>query len=281
MTILEVINKTAPFFQRHGVESPRLTIELLLAHVLGTNRLRLYLDFDRSVDEATLARLRELVRRRAAGEPLQYLTGEVEFCGLKLAVDRRVLIPRPETELLVEAVVKRAPRSVWDVGTGSGCVALAVARQLPEVRVFGSDVSVGALEVARGNAERLGLRKNVRFFASDLLSAAQERWRVDAVVSNPPYIGRAEWGQLPREVRDFEPGPALLAGEDGLEIMRRLAPEARQHVTADGFVALEMGAGQRGAVVAIFEKEGFALEEVVKDLQGYERVVVLRPAASR
>ncbi|MCS7049172.1 MAG: peptide chain release factor N(5)-glutamine methyltransferase [Verrucomicrobiae bacterium] len=281
MTILEVINKTTPFFQRHGVDSPRLTIELMLAHVLQTNRLRLYLDFERELDEATLARLRELVRRRAAGEPLQYVLGEAEFCGLKLAVDRRVLIPRPETEWLVEAVVNRAPRTVLDVGTGSGCIALAVARRLPQARVFACDVSEGALVVARENARRHDLEKNVRFFASDLLSACTDGWRVEAIVCNPPYISRGEWGQLPREVRDFEPGLALLAGEDGLEVMRRLAPQARQHVSETGWVALEVGAGQRGVVVAIFEKHGFALEEVVTDLQGHERVVILRPAVGR
>lgn len=277
MTILEVINKTTPYFQRHGVDSPRLTIELLLAHVLQTNRLRLYLEFERTLDEPTLARLRELVRRRAEGEPLQYLIGEVEFCGLKLSVDRRVLIPRPETELLVEAVVKRAPTTVLDVGTGSGCIALAVARQLPASRLWACDISPRALEVAQENARRHGMEKNVRFFASDLLSACSDGGRWDAIVSNPPYISRAQWGQLPREVRNFEPEPALLAGEDGLEVMRRLAPQARRHVTVTGFVALEIGAGQRRAAVEIFEKFGFALEDVVTDLEGHERVVVLRP----
>jgi release factor glutamine methyltransferase len=277
MTILEVITKTTPFFERHGVESPRLTMELLLAHVLRKKRLDLYLEFERVLDEPTLATLRELVRRRVAGEPLQYLTGEAEFCGWKLAVDRRVLIPRPETEVLVEVVAARRPASLVDVGTGSGCVAIALAKRLPEAEIWATDISAEALEVARGNAARHGLEKNVRFLAGDLLSALPSSVCVEAIVSNPPYIASGDWATLPKEVRDFEPALALRAGEDGLEIIRRLAINARRVLAPGGFVALEIGAGQRAAVEQLLGENGLAVVDVMKDLQGHERVVVAQP----
>ena len=162
MRILEVIQKTVPYFEKAGIESPRLTIELLLAHVLKKKRLQIYLEFEREVDEATLEILRGLVKRRVAGEPLQYVTGEAEFCGLKLAVDRRVLIPRPETELLVEVVAARQPATVVDVGTGSGCIALALAQRLPAAEVTAVDVSADALAAAKANASRYDFKNFTR-----------------------------------------------------------------------------------------------------------------------
>jgi release factor glutamine methyltransferase len=272
--ILDVINKTTPFFEKQGIESPRLNIELLLAHVLQKKRLALYLEFERELDEATLERLREMVKRRAAGEPLQYVTGETEFCGLKFAVDRRVLIPRPETELLVEAVASRQPKTIVDVGTGSGCIAVALAVKLPEVGIVAIDASEDALVVAESNAKRHGVEKMIRFLKSDLLDEIPSSSRVDVVVSNPPYIASGDLAGLPKEVRDFEPVRALVAGEDGLEIFRRLAMTAGRVLTPDGVVALELGAGQRPAVEELFGKENFAVVEVVKDLQGHERVFV-------
>ena len=178
VTILEVINKTTPYFEKQGIESPRLTIELLLAHLLKKKRLQLYLEFERDLDETTLEALRGMVKRRVAGEPLQYITGEAEFCGLRLMVDKRVLIPRPETELLVEAVAgrlkpgagarKRRSRFV-DVGTGSGCIAIALAKRFPDAEIIAVDASRDALDVARGNATLHQAEKNIRFLESDLL----------------------------------------------------------------------------------------------------------------
>ena len=277
MRILEVINKTKPYFEKQGIESPRLTIELLLAHLLKKKRMELYLEFERELDEGTLAKLREMVRRRVTGEPLQYITGEVEFCGLKLLVDRRVLIPRPETELLVEAVVQRKPRSIVDVGTGSGCIAIALAKKLPDVEITALDVSPEALEVARGNASLQQIEKNIRFLESDLLQALPDSFVAEAIVSNPPYIAHGELAKLPKEVRDFEPVRALAAGEDGLKVIRRLVMNAKRALSASGFVALEIGAGQREAVEGIFGQQGYAVVEVVKDLQGHGRVVVAQP----
>lgn len=278
MRILEVINKTTPYFEKAGVESPRLTIELLLAHLLRKNRLELYLEFERELDEATLTGLRAMVKRRVAGEPVQYITGEVEFYGLKFAVDRRVLIPRPETELLVEAVLERKPGKIMDIGTGSGCIAVALAKKLPGSEVTAIDASAEALEVARANVNRHGMEKNVRFLTSDLLSELPVSFTVDAIVSNPPYIASGDWAKLPKEVKDFEPVQALLAGEDGLEVIRRLVTDARRFLSSpNGFIALEMGAGQRGAVEQLFVSAEYTVAQVLKDLQGHERVIVAVP----
>ena len=289
MRILEVINRTTTYFGKQGIESPRLTIELLLAHLLEKKRLDLYLQFERELDEATLAKLRELVKRRAGGEPLQYITGETEFCGLKFMVDKRVLIPRPETELLVETVVKRLkpapgapgdralPTTLIDVGTGSGCIAIALAKKLPTAEISALDVSPDALEVARGNAALHQVEKKVRFFEGDLLEGLPSSFVAEAIVSNPPYIADGELAKLPKEVRGFEPVRALAAGEDGLKVIRRLVMNARRALSASGFVALEIGAGQRQAVEGIFGQQGYGVVEVVKDLQGHERVVVAQP----
>ncbi|MEI6084416.1 MAG: peptide chain release factor N(5)-glutamine methyltransferase [Verrucomicrobiota bacterium] len=277
MTILEVINKTTPFFEKNGIESPRLNIELLLAHVLQKKRLQLYMEFEREVDEKTLEVLREMVKRRVASEPLQYIVGETEFCGLKLAVDRRVLIPRPETELLVEIVAARKPSVVVDVGTGSGCIALSLAKKLPAAEIMAIDASAEALVVALANAKRHDLEKNVRFVHGDLLSSLPDGFTCDAIVSNPPYIASGELAKLPKEVKDFEPVSALIAGDDGIEIIRRLVMSAKRFLSPLGFVALEMGAGQRPAVEAIFVSADFTVAQVEKDLQGHERVIVAVP----
>ena len=291
MTILEVINKTTPYFEKQGIESPRLTIELLLGHLLKKKRMQLYLEFERDLDEKTLGLLREMVKRRVAGEPLQYITGETEFCGLRFMVDKRVLIPRPETELLVEKVVERmkaaegAPGGralpttsevfkIVDVGTGSGCIAISLAKKLPFAEITAIDVSVEALEVAKANAKLHEVEKNVRFLESDLLDQLPSSFVADVIVSNPPYIAVGELAKLPKEVRDFEPVRALAAGEDGLKVIHRLVTTARRLLSPSGFMALEIGAGQRVAVEEFFVQQGWDVVEVVKDLEGHERVIV-------
>ena len=285
MRILDIINRTAPFLENHGVESPRLNIELLLAHLLGKRRLDLYMEFERELDEPTLEKLREMVKRRAAGEPLQYITGEAEFCGLKFAVDRRVLIPRPETELLVETVLeqlKKVVRSqksevrIIDLCTGSGCVAVSLAKNLGNTTIFSTDISTDALAVAHGNAARHGVEKKIRFLQGDLLQVIPDSLRVDVLVSNPPYIASGELAGLPKEVRDFEPVQSLVAGEDGLKVIRRIVADARRFLLPDGILALELGAGQRAAVEPLCAAHGLQVTKVVKDLQGHERVIVAR-----
>ncbi len=285
MRILDVINKTTPFLEKNGVESPRLNIELMLAHVLQKRRLDLYLEFERELDAPTLDRLRDMVKRRVAGEPIQYITGQAEFLGLKLAVDNRVLIPRPETELLVEtaADILRAlalpSPVVVDVGTGSGCIAIALAKRFAGAVVWAVDISEGALEVARRNAQQHDVEKNIRFLMGDLLENLPDDVRADVMVSNPPYIATGDMTALDKEVRDFEPRSALEAGTDGLEIFRRMAAQTAGRLTPAGSLLLEIGAGQRSGVEHILSTAGFSVTNVVKDLQGHDRVMVARPRA--
>jgi release factor glutamine methyltransferase len=217
---------------------------------------------------------------------LQYITVETEFCGLKFMVDKRVLIPRPETELLVEKVAERLKAEsgernvvfkIVDVGTGSGCIAISLAKKLPNAEITAIDVSLEALEVAEGNAKLQQTEKNIRFLESDLLDKLPSGFVADAIVSNPPYIADGEIAKLPKEVRDFEPVRALAAGEDGLKVIRRLVMNARRFLSLSGFMALEIGAGQRVAVEEIFGQQGWDVVEVVKDLQGHERVIVAQP----
>ncbi|MBM3861587.1 MAG: peptide chain release factor N(5)-glutamine methyltransferase [Verrucomicrobia bacterium] len=282
MRILDVIQRTGPYFEKQGVESPRLTIELLLAHLLKKRRLDLYLEFERELDEASLEKLREMVRRRAVGEPLQYITGEAEFCGLKFAVDRRVLIPRPETELLVETTSSRltthhSPLTIIDLCTGSGCVAVALAARVEAAELYATDVSAEALAVAEENAKRHHVEKKVRFFCGDLLETVPDSLAADAIVSNPPYIASGDLARLPKEVREFEPVHALTAGEDGLNFYRRIVGSARRFLLPTGFLCLELGDGQSSAVSRLCAENGWTVDQVVKDLQGTERVMVARP----
>ena len=248
--------------QRLNGDTPRLDAEVLLAHVLGVDRARLVMDSGAPVPAERVAEFDALVARRALGEPVAYLTGRRDFRLLTLAVDSRVLIPRPETELLVEvALGLPAGTRVLDVGTGSGAVALALASERPDLEVSGSDISADAVAVARANAARLGLA--VHFVAGDLVVGD-----CDAVVANLPYV-QDEY-ELPRDVGDYEPAGALFGGPDGLDVVRRLVAE----LGSVGWVALELGAGQADAVVALLRDAGFVRVERHRDLAGIERVVV-------
>ncbi|MGN6187812.1 MAG: peptide chain release factor N(5)-glutamine methyltransferase [Conexibacter sp.] len=250
-----------------GCESPRLDAELLLAGAMGTTRTRLHLSPEQELTLAESDRFAELLRRRRAREPVAYLLGTRAFRHIDLTVDARVLVPRPETELLVE-VALALPRGarVADVGTGSGAVALALKHERPDLHVTATDVSEDALAVARANAERLGL--DVAFAHGDLF-APLDGVPLDAILSNPPYV--ADHAQLAPEL-DHEPGGALFAGPDGLDVLRRLAPAAAARAP---FVAFEVGAGQAGAVGALLRAAGMRVE-THKDLAGIERVVVGR-----
>jgi release factor glutamine methyltransferase len=248
-----------------GCESPRLDAEVLLAHVLGVDRGRLVMEPERTLEPGQARAYQDLVRRRREREPVAYIVGTKGFRHIELAVDPRVLVPRPETELLVEAALDLPQGArVVDVGTGSGAVALALKHERPDLEVLATDESAGALDVARANAERLGLE--VAFHEGDLLAGIEGR--IDAVVSNPPYVAEHERAALPPDVGAHEPDGALFAGEDGLDVVRRLVAA----VAGVPWVALEVGAGQAGAVAALFDGE----TEVLRDLAGIERVVVGR-----
>ena len=275
-TVLEVITATTEYFRKSGIESARLNIEHLLAHVLGKRRMDLYVEFDRPLSESELTPLRELVRRRAQGEPLQHLLGTVEFLGLTLKCDARALIPRPETEQLCEMLVTEARRDgcIWknhtlaDVGTGSGCIALALAASLPEVRVIGLDFSEHALALARENATHTAMSDRVTFIKSDLLSALTAP--VGLIVANLPYIPTGEVATLQGEVlRD--PITALDGGADGLAIIRRLIAEAPARLIRGGRLALEIGSDQGAALLASLATTPFADAQILKDYQGRDR----------
>lgn len=272
-----------------GVESPRLDAELLLCEATGWERARLAADPDAGLPPAAGRRFGEMVRRRLRREPVAYILGSKWFREIELAVDRRVLIPRPETELLVEVAVELAPRRVLDIGTGSGAIALAIAAEIPGCAVTATDNSPGALEVARANAERLGLATRVTFVEGTLPSGTDTPERFDLVVANLPYVAEADWPELQPEVTEWEPREALLAGPDGLDAYRRLlghpASTGRTslHIatpsastTHGRTVALEIGEGQAPAVAGMLGEAGFLEVETRRDLAGIERVVIGR-----
>jgi release factor glutamine methyltransferase len=262
VTVREALDSATIPLAGAGVDTPRLDAELLLAAVLGVERAALHAHPERALAPGEGRAFGELVRRRREREPVAYILGRKGFRHLELAVDARVLIPRPETELLVEVAVELVPKGarVVDVGTGSGAVALALAHERPDLRVTGSDVSPGALAVAGANAERLGLE--VAFLTADLVPDGE--W--DAVLSNPPYVRDDE--RLAPEIERYEPPGALRAGPEGLDVLRRVAA-ARAPL-----LALEVGAGQAAAVAGAMRAEGFARSEPRRDLAGIERVVV-------
>jgi release factor glutamine methyltransferase len=278
-TPLRVLQWTQTRFQERGLSSPRLDAELLLGHVLGLSRVQLYTSFDKPLAEAELTAFRELIKRRLAGEPIAYLVGKQEFWSLTLHVDERVLIPRRDTETLVE-VALRAARSrpaairVVDLCTGSGAVALALATELPQATVIATDVSAGALAVARANAERLGLAARVDFREGDLTAPLAGEAPFDLVVSNPPYVTVAEMTTLSAEVAR-EPRLALEGGADGLVVLRRLVTAVPPLLAAGGTLAVEHGYQQGEGVRTLFAGVGLAAE-TTKDLAGLDRVTHAR-----
>ncbi len=273
-TVLELIRWTHGHFERNGVPTPRLDAELLLGHVLGKPRIELYTSFDRDVGNAERADFRELVRRRADERvPVSYLTGVREFWSLPFKVTPEVLIPRPDSETLVRVALEMAPRRICEVGTGSGCLAAALASELPEAQILALDCSPGALEVARANLAELGLEGRVELLLSDGLAAA--RGPFDLVLSNPPYIPSAELPGLGPEV-GHEPPLALDGGPDGLDVLRRLIGEAPECLARPGWLALEVGEGQAPRVADECRAQGASRVEFHKDLAGVERVVAAR-----
>lgn len=266
----EALSASTDALRAAGVAEPRLDAELLLAEATGWDRARLVAEPDAELPPSAGRRFAEMVRRRLRREPVAYIVGRRGFRRLELSVDPRVLIPRPETELLVEAALELSPRRVLDVGTGSGAVALAVAAELPGCRVVATDTSPGALEVARANATRSGLADRVEFVDGTLPEAAGG---FDLALANLPYVGEAEWGGLQREVTEWEPREALLAGPDGLDALRAVVPALAGIAPV---VGLEIGAGQAAAVGELLVAAGFGEIELRRDLAGIERVAIAR-----
>jgi release factor glutamine methyltransferase len=277
-TVVEMIRWTAEYLAGKGVHNARLNAELLLAGMLGLKRLDLYLQFDRPLSPEELAEYRDRLRRRARREPLQYIDGTAAFRDLVLKVDRRVLIPRPETERLVQEVLDwaagREALSAVDVGTGSGAIALSLATEGPFARVVATDVSHEALAQARENHQFAAPYAPAEFRAGDLLEPLRGE-RFDVVVSNPPYIGDEEAPSLDAEVRGWEPAGALFAGTGGLDVIRRLVPQAAEALRPGGLLAMEIGAAQGAAVCGIItETHAFGAPRVRPDLAGRDRIVL-------
>jgi release factor glutamine methyltransferase len=294
VTVLEGIQKSAAFLAKKDVESPRLQAELLLAHILKLPRMKLYLNFERALTSAETDGLRGMIRRRGQREPLQHIIGSTSFCGLEIAVNRHVLIPRPETELLAEEGWKflqscrgeseggtRDVFNVLDFGTGSGCIAIALAVKCPDAHFCALDVSPEALAVAWKNVANHHATERVQIMQSDGFAALPKEGRFDLIVSNPPYIPTADIASLQPEVRDYDPHEALDGGQDGLNFYRKLAAESRLFLKSDGRIMLELGAGQADAVREIYEKQNWVVEAIKEDYNRHQRILMAKPDFAR
>jgi release factor glutamine methyltransferase len=287
-TILALLRWTTGFFEEKGVAEPRASAEIILAHTLGLSRLDLYLRHDQPLTPEELARFKALIVRRRQGEPVAYLTGHKEFWSLDFLVNPATLIPRPETEVLVQAVLNvvegakgRGPLPhkplAIDVGVGSGALVVALARELPEFTWVGVDISAAALEVARENARRHEVAARVAFLRGDLLRQFKASPSFALMVANLPYVPRGEWQQLSKEIKDYEPKGALLGGEDGLDLLKQLCQQAHIYLQSGGWLALEVGAGQAGRVIGFLEETGaYDTLKSVDDYQAIPRVVLAK-----
>ncbi len=265
-------------FRQRQAETARLDAELLLAHALGVDRIRLIVDRQRPLDPDELRRYRELIKRRRTGEPIAYIRGQREFYALDFRVDRGVLVPRPDTESLLEVALERTEHlnlfgRALDLCTGSGCVAIAFAHHRPVWEVTASDVSADAVRVTRENALRLGVVPAVRVRQGDLFEIVREQERFDLVTANPPYVPTREWEALEPGIREFEPRLSLDGGADGLDCLRRIVAAAPAHLEPSGVLAVEVGYDQGEQVAALLETTGFVDIDLRRDYGGHQRVV--------
>jgi len=285
-TVARLLQWTTDYLKRRGSETPRLEAEVLLAHALGCQRIGLYTAFDQEPDEAARGAFRELVHRRAEGEPVAYLVGRREFYSLSFRVSRAVLVPRPETELVVVTLLDLAkPWSqdhapeICDVGTGSGIIAICAAKYLSKARVTAVDSSAAALGIARANAAEHRVAERIEFFEGDLLESLPAERRLDFVASNPPYVSESEWASLAADVRKYEPRGALVAGPKGTEVIARLIPQAAERLRPGGYLLVEISPMIHEAVGKLLESEPrLEPQPTVKDLARHPRVVVARRA---
>jgi release factor glutamine methyltransferase len=284
-TIGSLLKWTQQYFSTKGVESPRLDAEVLLSHILQKERIYLYVHFDEPLEGAELARFREMVKQRVKRVPVAYIIGEREFMGLPFKVSPAVLVPRPDTEILVEAVIKELGEKTdtvfADIGTGSGAIVLSILKNIENAQAAAVDISADALAIAKENAERLELSARVDFFQGDLYEPVRGRI-FDAIVSNPPYIPDADIEGLEPEVREHEPYGALAGGVDGLDFYRKLVKEGAELLRPGGFIAFEVGIHQAEAVAALADVDSaFSKTKIVKDYAGIDRVVILWKNAAK
>ena len=285
-TIMKILNWTKQYFEAKGVENPRLDAEVLLCAVLKCQRITLYVDFERPLSEEELATYREYVRRRGNFEPLAYILGERAFMRNTFKVNKATLVPRPETELLVESLVRIAPLlkregdvKILDIGTGSGAIIVSLLDYLPNAKGVGVDISVDALIVAKENSEKIGVTGRIGFVRSDVFSKLPLEKKFDIIVSNPPYIPAGDIAGLDKDVQQ-EPRGALDGGADGLDFYRRITAEAMGHMAEEGVLAFEIGIGQAAAVQQLCLDAGFVKTAVRKDYAGIERMVFAVKAAT-
>ncbi len=286
-TIGDLLKTTTKYLKEKRIESPRLTAEVLLAHILGMDRVGLYLEFEKPLTEKELSAYRDLIRRRVRGEPLQYITGVQEFWSMAFKVGPGVLIPRPETELLVEqalAITEKVKPGdhqglrLLDLGTGSGILAVSLAKELPEWEVWATDISAEPLHMAQSNADKHGVHERIRFRQGDLFDSVREEGvNFDIIVSNPPYVGEEAYGALPPEVREHEPRTALAGGPKGTLYIERILREAPDFLISGGWLLVEMAPGQTERAMEIAEETNRYNEiRRVRDYTGRHRVVCVR-----
>jgi release factor glutamine methyltransferase len=271
-TLGEILTLSADFLQKRGIDRPRRQVEELLSYVLKLPRIELYMQYDRPMMELELTQLREAIKRRAEGEPWQYIAGQVEFLGCRIHVNKNVLIPRQETEILADKILKELPATpveIWDVCTGSGCIGIALKKKRPDCNVVLSDISSEALTVAKENAAQNGV--DIEALQGDLLKPFQGR-KADLIVCNPPYIFEKDYSQLDREVRDFEPKIALVGG---LVFYQRLASELQNYLQPGAKVYLEMGTGMGAQVNNLFQGSFWKKKEILSDWASHDRYLVL------
>ena len=278
MTVIEAIQKSTEFLGKKNVESPRLQTELLLAYLLKMPRMKLYLNFDRVLLPVEIDSLRELIKRRGQREPLQHIVGSTSFCGYEISVTRNALIPRPETELLAELgwkfLLERQTPTALDFGTGSGCIAIALAAKCPNAKITALDVSADALALAKQNALQNQAAERIEFLLGDGFAALAGKTQFDLLMSNPPYIASAEIETLDPEVKDFDPRGALDGGADGLDFYRRLAAEAKPFLKPDGKIMLEFGDGQADDIKKILDNEKWIVEAIQDDYSQRARILI-------
>jgi len=286
-TLQKILNSIADHLKKGGVDSPRLSAELLLSYVLGMKRIELYARADTPISKQQIQHLDELTKRAGQHEPIAYLTGKTEFYSLALNVTRDCMIPRPETELLVERAIEFLRTSsgtqwVCDLCTGSGCIAVAIAKNCPAARIIATDISADAIKVAAQNVEAYQLDEQIKLLSGDLfepvkvISGGQQ---FDLIVCNPPYVSAAEYEALPKTVRDYEPRLALFAGSDGLDICQRIITDAGDFLKPDGSLMLEIGYTQGPAVKELLQQAGtFSEIKIEKDLQHNDRLAIAQRA---
>jgi len=273
-TLGEILGLSTEFLQKRGIEKPRRQVEELLSYVLKLPRIELYMQFDRPMIEQELTQLREAIKRRAEGEPWQYIAGEVEFLGCRLKVNKNVLIPRQETEILADRILKELPHTpveIWDVCTGSGCIGISLKKKRPDCKVILSDISSEALTIARENAQQNGVE--VELLQGDLLKPFQGK--ADIIICNPPYISEKDFTKLDREVREWEPKSALVGGPSGLEYYQRLAVDLPPYLNPNGKVYFEIGTGMGEQVKNLFHAPCWKSQQIAQDWSSHDRYLIL------